>query len=120
MVSDARFILIVVSTQPSVFTRDALIILHRLAMPSHMYNIIIFGQIHHQLAFLTPGKFPARAFILKGYYTHDQCLGPKLFTWIWTHPCHPEILEHTPRFASLYAPVIDLREPGITMHLRQL
>ena len=97
-----------------------LIIRHCLAMPSHMYNIVFVQQIHHQLAFLTPGKFPARAFILKGYYMHNQCLGPKLFTWKWTHPCHPKVLQHAPRLASLYAPVIDLRESGITMHLRQL
>ena len=113
-------LLIVVSTQPLFLSQYALIIRHRLAMPSHMYNIVFVRQTLHQLAFFTPGRFPARAFILKGYCTHNQCLGPELFTWKWTHPCHSKVLEHTPRFASLYAPVIDLREPGITMHLRQL
>ena len=108
------------STPPLLYDQDPPIICHRLAMPSHMYKIVFVRQTHHQLAFLTPGKFPARAFILKGYYTQYQCLGPNLFIWIWTHPCHPKILEHAPRFASLYAPVIDLRKPGITMHLRQL
>ena len=113
-------LLIVMSTPPLVLNHDALIILHRLAMPSHMYNIVFVRHIHHQLAFLTPGKFPSRAFILNGYYTHYQCRGPKLFIWIWTYPCHPKILEHAPRFASLYASIIDLRKPGIAMHLRQL
>ena len=34
------------------------------------------GDLDHQLAFLTPGMFPSRAFILNGYCTDNKCPGP--------------------------------------------
>ena len=41
--------------------------LPRHAMPSLMYKTVCVRRFYHQLAFLTPGIFPSRAFILNGY-----------------------------------------------------
>lgn len=76
------------------------------------------GNSHHQLAFLTPGILPSRAFILNGNYTYTEWPWCKLSARSCAHPRHSEVLKHTPRFAPLNTSVVDLRRPGITVHLR--
>lgn len=72
----------------------------------------------YQLAFLTPGMFPSRAFILKGYYTKDQLRLPPSLSSRRTYPCHSEILENTPGLSTLYTPIVYLRKPRVAVHLR--
>ena len=88
----------------------------------------VFFPRPHQLAFFTPGIFPAIAFILNGNYVVTQHQ-PSSFhlkppqppiKQKQTHPSHPKISKHASRFPPFYTPVVYLGGAGITMHLREL
>ena len=94
-------------------------------------------KLYHQLAFFTPGRLPARAFILKGNYrttfVSRQCMpSPPLGLAeattalslssqdITTYSCHPKVPEYTPALPTFYASVVDLGAAGIAVHLAEL
>lgn len=88
----------------------------------YLYNIIHVAPLLYQLAFFTPGRFPASASILKVYWIVVSTTPGRipLRDRRQTHPRHLEVPEDTPRLPSEDTPVPNLRRPRVSVHLRQL
>lgn len=100
-------------------------IIHRSLPPSlHIY----------QLAFFTPGNFPAKAFTRKLYCKRSSATITSTATLLFavrshrprriilpamgsTYPRHLEISQHTTSLSSLYTPVSDLCWACVAVHL---
>ena len=77
-------------------------------------------SLNYQLAFFTPGIFPSKALSRNGYY---ELLALHLLSSVFCihpYPSHAKIAQHPSRLSTFYTSIVDLRESGICMHLRQL
>jgi hypothetical protein len=73
----------------------------------------------YQLAFFTPGRFPASA-LTRNWYCGEISIVDAPIEIAATHSSQPEIAEDTSALASHYAPVLDLCEARVAVHLREL
>lgn len=85
----------------------------------HIYHSLPAFVLLYQLAFFTPGRFPASAFIRNWYCKICQHLHPTIM-FRRTHTSEPKVTEDTSSLSSHNTPVLDLRESCVAVHLRQL
>jgi hypothetical protein len=87
--------------------------------PQRRPTPVKYLYILYQLAFLTPGMFPAMALTRNWYWKRGQRLSLDYYCNA-TYSAHPEITENTSASASHYTPVLDLREARVAVHLGEL
>jgi hypothetical protein len=94
--------------------------------PDAIVSLVVYTYITapafilvYQLAFFTPGRFPASAFWRNWYCKDCQPLVPN-FGLHDTHTPKPEVAEDTTSLSSYYTSVLDLCEPCVAVHLRKL
>jgi hypothetical protein len=75
-------------------------------------------MVIYQLAFFTPGRFPASALIRNWYCDTVSTMYCHLNRS--AYPSKPEVAEDTTALAAHYAPVLDLCEACVAVHLGEL
>jgi hypothetical protein len=69
----------------------------------------------YQLAFFTPGRFPASALIRNWYCNRVSPLCSRMDKGAYSS--QPEVAKDTTALAPHYTPVLDLREACVAVHL---
>ena len=91
--------------------------------PNAIVSLVVYTYITapastlvYQLAFFTPGKFPASAFRRNWYCRDCQRLTPN-YERVDTYTSKPEVAENTASLSAHYTSVLDLCEPCVAVHL---
>jgi hypothetical protein len=89
------------------------------AVVIYTYFTIVPSTLVYQLAFFTPGRFPASALTRNWYCAHISQLDVSRRVRE-AYTTHPEVAEDTAPLASHYTSVLDLGESRVAVHLRKL